>query len=112
MKDHIVDHENWDWVMNPKFFIGCQLLCEKFGYEVIRLKDKFDVLRDAEGYYVVVLKSTNNLATRHVVSIADGYIIDGSFTNMVELTKLNLDKICGHVDRVKSSVLKPHCYGV
>eukprot|EP00957_Ditylum_brightwellii_P017162 1293877-Ditylum_brightwellii.AAC.1 len=59
-------------------------------------------MRDAEGYYVVVLKSTNNLAMHHVVSIADGYIIDGAFMNMVELTKLNLDKICGHVDRVES----------
>ena len=102
VEDYFGNQENWDRVMNSKFFIGCQLLREKFRYEVIRLKDDFDVLRDSEGYYVVVLKSTNNLATRHVVSIADGHIIDGLFTNMVELTKSNLDKICGHVDRVKS----------
>ena len=49
-----------------------------------------------------MLKSTNNLATCHVVSIADGYIIDGLFTNMVELTELNLDKSCGHVDKAES----------
>eukprot|EP00957_Ditylum_brightwellii_P089875 6844594-Ditylum_brightwellii.AAC.1 len=35
-----------------------------------------DFLRKSDGYYVVALKSTNSLVMRHVVSIADGYIID------------------------------------
>ena len=89
-------------MINSKFFIGCQLLRHKFNYVIKHLTDDFDVIHDTNGYFVVVLKSTNNLAMRCVVTIADSYTIDGLFTNMVEFTELNLDKICGHVDKVES----------
>ena len=102
MKDHNADHDNWDGLMNSKFFILFQLLCHKFSYALKHLTNDFGIMNDTYGYFVVMLKSTNNFAMCHVVSIADGYIIDGLFMNMVELTELNLDKICGHVDKAES----------
>eukprot|EP00957_Ditylum_brightwellii_P188737 14366726-Ditylum_brightwellii.AAC.1 len=53
VEEHIFEHEDWDEWMNSKFFIGCQLLRQKFRYDIKYLKDDFDVMRDADGHYVV-----------------------------------------------------------